>query len=286
MIRRHKSVTASLLARHPLPMPGEDADKHARGIALVIGGSEEIPGAVVLAGTGALRSGAGVLQIATAHRMTAHVGLAVPEALVMAIPTTRRSAPLFRSRVGEADAVLVGCGMSARVATRAFLRSLRTMLGDEATLVVDAAALNVLRDEPDLLLPLAGRSILTPHAGEMATLLDIDKASVEREPWNVALLAAERFHATVALKGSETWIASPIGELARYRGGGIGLGTSGSGDVLGGIIAGCSARGAAPFESAMWGVWLHGEAGRVLSRRVGHIGFLARELLVEIPGLL
>jgi len=127
--------------------------------------------------------------------------------------------------------------------------------------------------------------VLTPHAGEMASLLDIDKRDVEADPPAAARLAAERFGAVVALKGAESWIADPGGALLYYRGGSVGLGTSGSGDTLAGIVTGLAARGAEPVAGAAWGVWAHGAAGRVLARRTAAVGFLARELLAEIPAL-
>ena len=90
----------------------------------------------------------------------------------------------------------------------------------------------------------------------------------------------------IALKAGDTVIAAPDGTLLLYRGGGVGLATGGSGDVLAGIIGGLLARGAAPLVAAGWGVWLHGEAGRRLGERIGPLGFLARELLAEIPRLM
>jgi NAD(P)H-hydrate repair Nnr-like enzyme with NAD(P)H-hydrate dehydratase domain len=102
----------------------------------------------------------------------------------------------------------------------------------------------------------------------------------------VALQAASKFGVVIALKGSETVIASPDGTLLRYSGGGVGLATGGSGDVLAGIIAGLLSRGASPLDAAAWGVWLHGEAGTIVADRIGPIGFLARDLLAEIPGLM
>jgi ADP-dependent NAD(P)H-hydrate dehydratase len=81
-------------------------------------------------------------------------------------------------------------------------------------------------------------------------------------------------------------IAAPDGTCLIYPGGGVGLATGGSGDVLAGIIGGLLARGASPLVATGWGVWLHGEAGRRVGERLGSIGFLARELLPEIPGLM
>lgn len=86
----------------------------------------------------------------------------------------------------------------------------------------------------------------------------------------------------MVLKGASTWIATPS-ELYRYDGGDVGLATSGSGDVLSGILAGLLARGVDPPQAAVWAVFIHGSAGNALARRIGRIGFLARELLGEIP---
>ena len=98
--------------------------------------------------------------------------------------------------------------------------------------------------------------------------------------------AAARFNAVIVLKGATSWIATPDGALYRYQGGNVGLATSGSGDTLAGIVAGLSARGAPPVNAVAWGVYLHGSAGRARARRMGELGFLARELLAEIPPLL
>ena len=84
----------------------------------------------------------------------------------------------------------------------------------------------------------------------------------------------------------DTIIAAPDGRSFLFEGGGVGLATSGSGDVLSGIVGGLCARGADPLTALLWGVWLHGEAGRILTQSVGRLGFLARELPDLIPGLL
>jgi len=144
----------------------------------------------------------------------------------------------------------------------------------------------VLRTDETLLAPLGGRAVLTPHAGEMAALLAVEKDAVEAAPAELALGAAGRFKAVIVLKGATSWIATPDGALYRYEGGNVGLATSGSGDTLAGIVAGLSARGAPPVNAVAWGIYLHGSAGRALARRMGQLGFLARELLAEIPPLL
>jgi ADP-dependent NAD(P)H-hydrate dehydratase len=276
----------------PLPPLDSEGDKESRGRVLVIGGSTLVPGAMLLAGVAALRAGAGKLQLGTVRSAAMPLALAVPEALVVPLPETRggeiagtRAATALRRYVEHADAVLVGPGMSADGAAHALLTALLRSLGSEATLVLDGAAVVALADDDQLLAPLGGRAVLTPHAGEMASALGIDKRDVDAEAPEAARAAAGRFGATVALKGAETWIASPDGALHCYRGGSVGLGTSGSGDTLAGIVAGLAARGASPLTAAVWSVWAHGEAGERLARRMAPVGFLARELLAEVPAL-
>jgi hydroxyethylthiazole kinase-like uncharacterized protein yjeF len=159
-------------------------------------------------------------------------------------------------------------------------------MSDSATLILDAAAIIGLRTDERLLAPLEARAVLTPHAGEMAALLGVEKQAVENDPAELARRAADKFGAVVVLKGAESWIATPAGALYRYDGGNVGLATSGSGDTLAGIVAGLAARGAPPLNAVVWAVYLHGSAGRALAKRIGPLGFLARELLAELPPLL
>jgi NAD(P)H-hydrate repair Nnr-like enzyme with NAD(P)H-hydrate dehydratase domain len=120
----------------------------------------------------------------------------------------------------------------------------------------------------------------------MATMLGVERDEVVADPRAVALRAARELGAVVALKGPTSTIAAPDGTLYEYRGGSVGLATSGSGDTLAGVVAGLAARGASPAQAAAWGVYLHGEAGNVLARTIGRVGFLARELLDEVPKLM
>src|ERR687894_1584914 len=113
-----------------------------------------------------------------------------------------------------------------------------------------------------------------------------NRDAVVSAPLPHARKAASLLKVVVVLKGGRTHIVTPQGEAWTYAEGSVGLATSGSGDVLAGIVAGLLARGAPPAEAAIWGVALHGEAGNRLSRRVGPLGFLARELLDEIPGVM
>src|SRR5205814_1158949 len=141
-------------------------------------------------------------------------------------------------------------------------------------------------NEPEAWRAPGGRAVLTPHAGEMAGMLGVAKPSVEASRAGTARAAAERFGAVVALKGAETFVAGPGGELFCNRAGNVGLATSGSGDALAGILAGLAARGAEPLQAAVWAVHLHARAGDRLAARMGGLGYLARELLDEVPPLM
>jgi ADP-dependent NAD(P)H-hydrate dehydratase len=289
--RTHRDVTAALLRRWPLPQPDDDADKEARGRVLVVGGTRQTPGAVLLAGTGALRAGAGKLQIAVGDSLAIPLAFAIPEARVFALPEAESGdlAPAAAAAIGErvasAQAVLLGPGMLDEAPVVPLLRATVTHLA-EGTLILDAAGLAGLAADPALLRPLGGRAIVTPHAGEMAHVLGVDRDAVRDDPAGTAQRAAAAWEAIVVLKGAVTHVAAPSGETYRSQAGNVGLATSGSGDTLAGIVAGLAARGAEPLQAAVWGVYLHGRAGDRLARRGGRLGFLARELLAEVPALM
>jgi hydroxyethylthiazole kinase-like uncharacterized protein yjeF len=153
-------------------------------------------------------------------------------------------------------------------------------------LVFDAAALRSVRHFPGNAGRAQPRALVTPHAGEMARLMRVERSSVEADPMTFATRLASARNVVVVLKGGVSAVAHPSGTLWRHAGHTIGLATSGSGDVLAGAIAGLLARRAAPEQAAVWGVALHGLAGESLSRRLGQVGLLAREIAAEIPPIM
>ena len=283
-----QAIDAALLGTLPLPRHGDDADKDARGRIMAIGGSRAVPGALLLSGVAALRAGAGKLQLATVVSVAPHIGVAVPEALVVALAETEAGdiAPAgidaLLPRLHRCDAVLIGPGMLDEDMAAAV--TLRVLSADGPAFVIDAGALCDLT--AGTLDRHGGRIVLTPHAGEMARLTGLSIEDIAADPPAVAARAAAELGAVVALKGGRTVIATPDGRTWEYSQGRVGLATSGSGDTLAGVIAGLLARGAAPHEAAIWGVYLHGEAGNRLSASRGPVGFLARELLAEIPAIM
>jgi ADP-dependent NAD(P)H-hydrate dehydratase len=280
-----------LLRGFPLPLHPDDSDKEDRGRLLVIGGSRELPGAALLAGVAGLRAGAGKLQIATASSVAVPLGIAVPEARVIPYPETDQGC-IAESCIGdllkivaEAQAVAIGCGLQHGLPLDALVDALLGC-GARIPLILDAAVLGSLAGRAEALAAWQGGAVLLPHPGEMARLLRCEREQVLADPLSAARRAAETFGAVAVLKGEYSHIVAPDGAAFRYRGGGVGLATSGSGDALAGIVGGLCARGADPLTAALWGVYLHGEAGRRLGVQVGRLGFLARELADLVPQLM
>jgi len=284
-------LDSTWLRAHPLPSPHPHADKNSRGRVFAIGGCTRVPGGLILTAEAALRAGAGKVQVATARSLALPLGLAMPEVAVFPMDEDDRGeiAGLrdgIEADIARSDAVIAGPAMSCGHAAGAIVDRL---LGSECastTLVLDAAALMEL---PKRAAALAARwepAILTPHVGEMAAMLDCPAAEIEADRQAAVRRAAQRFGAVVVLKGATSLVADRGGTLLAYAGGGVGLATGGSGDVLAGIAAGIAARGAPPLEAASWAVWLHGEAGRRCAEQIGPLGFLARELLAHVPGLM
>lgn len=275
-------VTPATLRAWPLPEPG--SDKEQRGRLLVVGGSATTPGAVRLAGEAALRAGAGKLRLATAAATAVALAVAVPECAVEPLPTDPEGrlspdgAPALREQVAQVDVVLVGPALRRAAAATALLEAvLEAVLVEDpdhqgARLVLDALASAYVTAHPDGLPP---GSVLTVNPDEL-----------EQTGLGAPQEAAARTGAVVLCGGPEKVVAAPDGRSWVVAGGGPGLGTSGSGDVQAGVVAGLLARGAEPAQAAVVGAWLHARAGEELAASVGRVGFLARELPPLVPRLL
>jgi NAD(P)H-hydrate repair Nnr-like enzyme with NAD(P)H-hydrate dehydratase domain len=153
-------------------------------------------------------------------------------------------------------------------------------------LVLDAALLHVLPERRAEVARKTTPAVLLPHAGEMASLLGCEAEEVEADPVAAGRDCADRYDSVTLVKGVQSHIVTPDGQVFRYEGGGPGLGISGSGDTLAGIVGGLLTRGADPLTALLWGVWCHGEAGRRLGEKIGTLGYLAREIPNEVPGVL
>jgi len=228
------------LWRDAWPEPAADGHKYRRGACLVWSGPELATGAARLAAGAALRVGAGVVTL-----MGEAAALRVHAAHVSAILLAEAAGLAAALAEPRLSACVIGPGAGRGEATRA---AALAMLGSGRPVVLDADALTSLTGE----LPLPGRAVLTPHAGEFRALFP-DQPD--------APAAARAAGQVVVLKGPRSVIAAPDGRAAINGNAPRWLATAGSGDVLAGVIGGLLAQGMPCFEAACAGVWLHGAAG-------------------------
>jgi len=287
MTSRTEMITPSLLRGWPLPH--DEQSKHDRGHVLVIGGCRATPGAALLAGLAALRVGAGVLTMAVAESVAVPLAVAVPESGVIGLPETDRGS--VRGVITEhaadaltlADVVVLGPGLDNPTETSSLLRAVVQHLNSGCTVLLDAYALGVLADMPDVVEALHGRMVLTPNREEAHRLARTEPVGSGQESQEsltdlITHLAAD-YQAVVTCQGI---VAAPD---ARWEvsSGFSGLATAGSGDVLAGTVGGLLARGCSPAQAACWGTHLHAASGDRLAAGVGPLGFIARELVAELP---
>jgi ADP-dependent NAD(P)H-hydrate dehydratase len=280
------AVDEALLRAWPLPLD-EHGDKLTRGTVLVIAGSTTTAGAALLAGTAALRMGAGRLQIATAEPISMGLSIAMPEAMVvpLAVDADNGLLPEFVGRLSEhvtaAQAILVGPGMIGEEAIRAIVDLIAARMSRDAVLVADAAALRAIASlDSGARTSIAKRVVLTPNRDELkelAVLLEIQNSA------NPSMAASRELGAVITCFGDVT---SHDDRMWRADAETPGLGTSGSGDVLAGLTAGAAARCGDPAQAACWATYVHASAGSRLSERLGTTSFIARELLSEVPHVL
>jgi ADP-dependent NAD(P)H-hydrate dehydratase len=283
-----RKLNAGELKRHPLPSV-EEADKDSHGRLLVVAGTRDIAGAAMICANSALRAGAAKFSSATVASVAPQLAMAVPEARIFAMAEARDGG-FARSTIArlaklaaDYDAVVAGPGMSPTpVATRLAAKLCEAGL----PVALDAALLHGLPPAAAAARSADVPPILLPHSGEMASLIGCSEDEAKADPLGCGRQAAHRYQSIVLAKGPQSYIVTPQGQTWKYDGGGPGLGVSGSGDTLAGILGGLLARGASPLTALLWAVWLHGEAGAALARKVGPVGFFAREISGEVPGLL
>ncbi|HXG28605.1 MAG TPA: NAD(P)H-hydrate dehydratase [Nevskiales bacterium] len=260
--------------RAALPPRARDAHKGRFGHVLLVGGDTGMSGAIRLAGEACLRSGAGLVSIATRAAHAALIPQARPELMCHGIEQLSVLEPLL----ARASVVAIGPGLGQSEWGRAVWERLRNCV---QPLVVDADALNLLAQKP-------GRRedwILTPHPGEAARLLGIDNAAVQADRPAAVQALAERYGGVAVLKGSGTLVQAPGGVLHVCDAGNPGMAVGGMGDLLCGVIAGLRAQGLDTATAARIGVFVHARAGDRAAAQGGERGLLPSDLLPSIRAL-
>lgn len=276
----------------PVPFPARprDAHKGSVGTLLVVAGSRGMTGAAVLCGEAALRSGAGLVVVASPDSAQRVVELKTTCLVTRPLPETRDGAlsrealPVIIDLLQGRDAVAVGPGLARHPETVEVVRGLVAALAERRLpLVLDADGLNALEGHADALAPLAGRAALTPHPLELARLAGCAKDEVALRRREALEAFVARVGVATLLKGAGTLVSDrrPGGGLRTWENttGNPGMATAGAGDVLTGLVGALLAAGLEPFDALRLGAWLHGRAGDLVARRTGWAPLIATDLL-------
>lgn len=266
----------------------QDGHKGRYGTVLVVAGGRGMAGAAALCGASALRSGAGLVRVATSAEAQPVVASFEPSYMTYPLPNTdeglvdfSRSRSALAGLVEKADVVALGPGLGQSDDIRALVR----FLIDETKkpLVIDADGLNALAGEVPILARRKGPTVLTPHPGEFARLTGTDIAAVQADRVrHAAELAATSEGLVVVLKGSGTVVT----DGRRYylnTTGNPGMATGGSGDVLTGVIAALIGQRMEAFDAARLGVFAHGLAGDIARDDHGEVGMIAGDIVDALP---
>lgn len=269
-------------------VPPREATVHKRSVGkvLVVAGSVSMSGAVVLAASGALRAGAGLVRMAVPRCIGDLVGPQVIEALTARMPDTAKGAFSFDAlgRVvdlaSQMQVVALGPGIGKDTETMNFVTELLAAV--EQPVVLDADGIAAFQGHPEGLKERRAPTILTPHSGELGRLLGCTAPEIDGDRIGATREAARRSGAVVLLKGFHTIVAGPGGRTVMVDAGGPVLATGGSGDVLTGVVAALATNNDV-FTAAWAGALLHGLAGDTLAEWMGDRGVVAGDLLKAIP---
>jgi hydroxyethylthiazole kinase-like uncharacterized protein yjeF len=271
----------------PLRPPG--AHKGSFGRVLVAAGSINYPGAAYLACSGAVRTGAGLVTLATAKGIQPALAARLTEVTHLPLPedapgtVSRKAAPEVLAEIGSYDVLLMGCGLGQTGTVKGFIMDVLDGLKPPPRLVLDADALNTLAGVKDWWHRLTYDAILTPHPGELSRLAGLSAAEIQKDRTGVARQMAARWRKVIVLKGAYTVIAAPDGRCRISAAANAGLASAGTGDVLAGVIAGLAAQGLPLFDAAAAGVYLHASAGDMVRAELGDTGMTAGDLLPVLP---
>jgi ADP-dependent NAD(P)H-hydrate dehydratase / NAD(P)H-hydrate epimerase len=267
------------LFKNVLPARKNDAHKGTFGSVAIIGGDTGMVGAVLLAARAAQLSGAGRVYAAMLCRTAPVLDVSHPEIMLRSVTAITQLAQL--------NCVVIGTGMGQ---SSAAIELLEYWLAQNIPLLLDADALNLIASHlhlAEIIICRNAETVITPHAGEAARLLDVSAEHIQQNRTESALKLAKNLNVTCVLKGAGTVIAQPDGSCFINNTGNAGLASGGTGDVLSGIIGSLMAQGLTALEAAKLGVYVHGAAADALVKKgIGPIGLTASEVALEVRNVL
>jgi NAD(P)H-hydrate epimerase len=284
------NLSTSHHVRALLPARPSDSNKGTFGTVLAIAGSLGMSGAPLLATSSSLKTGAGLVLLATPKSLVAN--LPPGEVIYIPIDETKNlsiglaALPAISAKMEKCSAVILGPGMSTNEETVQFVHKFlqETIEDADKPCIIDADALNAIAKKPDVFPKAYGHKIvLTPHPKELSRLMDMSVQEIQADRINSAVKAAQQFNCTIVLKGSRTVVAAPDAQVFINPTGNPGMATAGAGDVLSGIIGALLAQGLAPIDAATVGTYIHGLAGDLAAAQLGESGVIAGDIKDAIP---
>ena len=272
----------------PVPRRAADSTKFTSGHVLICGGSRGLTGAPSMAAEAAMRAGAGYVTVAIPASLNVVFEVRLLEVMSLPLPDddgalTAAGADAVLAEAGRrGGALVVGPGFGRAEASQELAR--RLAAAAPGPLVLDADGLNAHAGRIDALAARPAPTVITPHAGELGRLLEVDSHEIDRRRLWFAREAARRAGAIVVLKGDDTLVAAPDGRVGVSRGDASALATAGTGDVLSGVVAAMLSKGLDPLDAACAAVELHRRAGRLAAVRVGAPeGVVASDVIAVLP---
>ncbi len=263
------------------------AHKTDFGRIFILAGSRGLTGAAALSSFAALRAGGGLVTLGCPDKVYTILARRHPEVMVRPFPSTKEGT-LSENGFSEIirflrtqDVAAIGPGLGRHTSTKRLVR--RLLRNSPIPLVVDADGVNALEGKPETLKACKGEMVLTPHPGEFVRAFGGRRPANDSERKKRALEVARKYKKILVLKGYRTVVASPAGKMSINPTGNPGMATGGTGDVLTGIIAALIGQRMSPYESAKFGVYLHGLAGDLASKAVGEVSLVAGDLLDYLP---
>ena len=267
-----------------LPVRQPYSNKGTFGRVLVVAGSTNMSGAAYLSAKAAYRMGVGLVNIYTVEENREILQTQLPEAILTTYDSQNPDLGDLIAKIQEARVIVVGPGMGRSLSTRIILETVLKV--SEVPLVIDADAVNILAENPDLLEDHRQDIILTPHLGEMGRLIKKNTRQISENIIAEAEDFARKKGLNCVLKDTRTVIARRDGQVFLNQSGNDGMATAGSGDVLTGIIAGLIAQGLGSMEAASLGVYIHGLAGDRVAEKLGRHALMAGDIIDSLHYIL
>ena len=258
------------------------------GTALSVTGSYGMSGAAVISGLAALRCGVGIMKTACINENYPVIAAAVPESVLVPCASSdgkysKAALPILKNQLKTASALLIGCGLGVSCDTAFITRELA--LSSSVPVIIDADGINAVAPDIEFTEQMKAPLIMTPHPKEMARLCKTTVAEIQADRIGIARRFSTERGVYLVLKGANTVVATPDGEVYVNMSGNAGMAVGGSGDMLSGMTLSLLAQGYPVKEAVCTAVKLHGDAGDRARDRLGEISLLPRDMIEELPYL-